>query len=150
MFNPKLFTNFAKVALTVSVIGLSFGCENATEDSITDATSGATKNVNFKVNVASGFHEGKTLTGSYTYTPATFELTAINLKGFDNKDISEYCNQLKVEKEDGLGLHGTCNTPTATYIFGNDSSGKGEVVYPFDYSVKAQEGRDGSGTVEYN
>lgn len=148
MLNLKLLKGLATTALTLSVITLSVGCEKAKEDNIADATSDAAKKVDFKVNVASGFHEGKTLTGSYAYTP-DFELAAINLKGFDNKDISEYCNKLKVEKEDGLGLHGTCNTPTATYIFGNDSSGRGEVIYPFDYSVKAQEGGDGGGTVEY-
>lgn len=145
MLNLKLLKGLATTALTISVITLSVGCEKATEDNIADATT----KVDFKVNVASGVHEGKTLTGSYAYTP-DFELAAINLKGFDNKDISKYCNNLKVEKEDALGLHGTCNTPTATYIFGNDSSGRGHVVNPFDYSVKAQQGGDGGGTVEYN
>lgn len=145
MLNLKLLKGLATTALTISVITLSVGCEKATEDNIADAT----KKVDFKVNVASGIHKGKILTGSYAYTP-DFELAAINLKGFDNKDISQSCNKLKVEKEDGFGLHGTCNTPTATYIFGNDSSGRGHVVNPFDYSVKAQQGGDGGGTVEYN
>ncbi|MEM6754519.1 MAG: hypothetical protein AAF630_16295 [Cyanobacteria bacterium P01_C01_bin.38] len=149
MFNLKLLKGLATTALTISVITLSFGCEKAAEDNIADATSDATKKVDFKVNIASGLHEGKTLTGSYAYTP-DFELTDINLKGFDDKDISEYCNKLKVEKEDGLGLHGTCNTPNATYIFGDDSSGRGHVVNPFDYSIKDREGGDGGGIVEYN
>lgn len=150
MLNLKLLKNLATTALTVSVITLSLGCEKAREQNNPNTTTNPTKRVEFNVDVASGFHQGKTLSGFYTYTPESFELTEINLKGFDNKDISKYCNKIKVEKEDGLGLHGTCNTPTATYIFGNDSSGRGHVIYPFDYSIKAQNSGDGGGVVEYN
>lgn len=150
MLNFKLSKNLATTVLAVCIISLSFGCEKAQEQSNPDTTiNNPNKKVDFKVNVASGSQEGKTLNGWYTYTSDTFELTEINIKGFDNKDISKYCNKLKVDTEKGLGLHGTCNTPTTTYIFGNDSSGRGHVIYPFDYSVKAEKTGDGGGIVEY-
>lgn len=149
MFNTKLFKNFAKVALTVSVIGLSFGCEQSQKQSNPDTTTNPTKKVEFQVNVTSGNQKGQTLNGFYTYTPETFQLVELNLKGFKNKDISQNCKNLTVDKE-SLGLNGTCNADKATYTFGNNAPGRGHVVYPFGYSVEAKDGNDSFGVVDYN
>ncbi|MEL6461206.1 MAG: hypothetical protein AAFY21_21175 [Cyanobacteria bacterium J06641_2] len=151
MFNYKLFKfkNLAKVALTLSIIGLSFGCEKSSKQNNPDTTTNLTKKVEFQVNVTDGVRKGETLNGSYTYIPETFELVELNLKGFKNQDISQNCKNLTVNK-DSLGLNGTCNADKTIYTFGDDAPGRGHIVHPFGYAVEAQNGSDGVGVVEYN
>lgn len=36
------------------------------------------------------------------------------------------------------------------YTFRNEALGRGEVIYPFGYSVEAQDESDGVGIVEHN
>ncbi|MBV6628101.1 MAG: hypothetical protein KI793_35150 [Rivularia sp. (in: Bacteria)] len=150
MLNSKMVKNFVKVALAVSVIGLSFGCEKSPEQNNPQTTSNSSKKVEFNVNVTSGNQKGKTLNGFYVYAPETFELAEFNFQGFDNKNISEPCKNLKVDKENGLGLHGTCKTGETIYTFGDDAPGRGHIVYPFGYSVEAEKESDGVGVIEYN